>query len=171
MAKNQQLPLAPTEISGVCGRLLCCLAYEDSMYTELRKSLPKVGSKIQVEEGEGVIRGLNILKQTIIVELPETRTRVEMPLPGQEGAQETSPKTGSQHLLSKQPDPGQDQTRGDPRTEAKQPQANRHLPLNPPHSKQVPNHLKNQKSAGGPAHALKEEKTNLRKLRLVLIHP
>jgi cell fate regulator YaaT (PSP1 superfamily) len=100
MAKNQQLPLAPTEISGVCGRLLCCLAYEDRMYTELRKSLPKVGSKIQLEEGEGVVRGLNILKQTVIVELPETKMRVEMPVPGQEDAEEgaqseTSPRPES----------------------------------------------------------------------------
>jgi len=78
MAKNQQLPLAPTEISGVCGRLLCCLAYEDAMYTELKKSLPAVGSEVQTEEGTGTIRGLNILKQTAIVELEETNTRVEL---------------------------------------------------------------------------------------------
>ena len=78
MAKNQQLPLAPTEISGVCGRLLCCLAYEDNLYTELRKTMPKIGSKIKLPDGPGKIRGLNILKQTIIVQLEETGTRVEV---------------------------------------------------------------------------------------------
>jgi len=88
MAKNQQLPLTPTEISGVCGRLLCCLAYEDGMYTELRKSLPKVGSKVDTEEGAGIIKGLNILKQTIIVELEANGTRVEIATAPPEKAQD-----------------------------------------------------------------------------------
>ena len=80
MAKNQQLPLAPTEISGVCGRLLCCLAYEDSMYTDLRKGLPKVGSKIQTDGGSGTIKGVNILKQMVIIEVKEAGTRMEIAL-------------------------------------------------------------------------------------------
>ncbi|MEM7031134.1 MAG: stage 0 sporulation family protein [Chloroflexota bacterium] len=78
MAKNQQLPLAPTEISGVCGRLLCCLAYEDSMYTELRKSMPKPGRTVQTEEGIGRIKGVNILKQTVIVDFEEQNMRTEL---------------------------------------------------------------------------------------------
>ena len=80
MAKNQQLPLAPTEISGGCGRLLCCLAYEDSMYIELRKSMPKPGKTVQTEEGIGRIKGVNILKQTVIVELEEQNLRTELPI-------------------------------------------------------------------------------------------
>jgi hypothetical protein len=91
MAKNQQLPLAPTEISGVCGRLLCCLAYEDSMYTEIRKTLPKVGSKIQTGNGQGVVKGVNILKRTLIVDLGQDASRTEISIddinqPGDENA-------------------------------------------------------------------------------------
>ncbi len=78
MAKNQDLPLAPTEISGLCGRLLCCLAYENDMYTELRRTLPKVGTQVETEHGPGKVKGLNILKQTVIVETAEA-TRVELP--------------------------------------------------------------------------------------------
>ncbi len=79
MAKNQQLPLAPTEISGVCGRLLCCLAYEDNTYTEIRKTLPKVGSRVETPQGFGKIKGLNILKESAIVQL-EDENRVELPV-------------------------------------------------------------------------------------------
>ena len=78
MAKNQRLPLAPTEISGVCGRLLCCLAYEDKMYTDLKKGLPKVGATVETEGGLGVIKGLNILKQSVIVEIPDADGRKEL---------------------------------------------------------------------------------------------
>jgi len=78
MAKNQQLPLAPTEISGLCGRLLCCLAYEDELYTEIRKTLPKVGSTMETKEGMGVVKGLNILKETVIVEVEGSGTRLEI---------------------------------------------------------------------------------------------
>lgn len=76
MAKNQQLPLAPTEISGLCGRLLCCLAYEDEAYKTLRKDLPRIGSAVETPEGEGKIRGLNILRQHVIVAL-DGGSRVE----------------------------------------------------------------------------------------------
>ncbi len=88
MAKNQQLPLAPTEISGACGRLLCCLAYEDDTYKEIRKQLPKVGTHVtHMEHGKGVIKGLNILKEHAIVDF-EGSGRIEVAvetllLPGQ----------------------------------------------------------------------------------------
>ncbi len=91
MAKNQQLPLAPTEISGACGRLLCCLAYEDDLYKEIRKRLPKVGTHVtHTEHGRGIIKGLNILKEHAIV-MFEGGTRLELPveellLPGQKPA-------------------------------------------------------------------------------------
>ncbi len=79
MAKQQGLPLAPNEISGVCGRLLCCLAYEDEFYTEVRKTLPKVGSRVKLKQGqEGVVRGLNILQETVLVEIEAEDTHVEV---------------------------------------------------------------------------------------------
>ncbi len=92
MAKNQQLPLAPTEISGACGRLLCCLAYEDDTYKEIRKRLPKVGTHVvHAEHGKGIIKGLNILKEHAIV-MFEGGVRTEVPvdsllLPGQKPAE------------------------------------------------------------------------------------
>jgi cell fate regulator YaaT (PSP1 superfamily) len=74
MAKQQDLPLAPSEISGVCGRLLCCLAYENDLYAELKKSLPKVGSEVKTSHGSGVIVGLNVLTESVLVELPSEQT-------------------------------------------------------------------------------------------------
>lgn len=80
MAKNQQLPLAPAEISGACGRLLCCLSYENETYVEIRKTLPRNGTRVKEEtHGYGVIRGLNILKQSAIVKF-EDDTRAEFPV-------------------------------------------------------------------------------------------
>ena len=48
MAKNQKSTLDPSKISGMCGRLLCCLRYEDEVYTELRKNLPKRGKRVRI---------------------------------------------------------------------------------------------------------------------------
>ncbi|MFQ5612100.1 MAG: stage 0 sporulation family protein [Anaerolineae bacterium] len=78
MAKQQSLPLAPSEISGLCGRLLCCLAYENEMYADLRQTLPNVGAKIKTPEGVGVVRGLNILSQAVIL-MMDSGTMVEVP--------------------------------------------------------------------------------------------
>jgi cell fate regulator YaaT (PSP1 superfamily) len=70
MAKQQDLPLAPSEISGLCGRLLCCLAYENEQYADFKKTLPKVGTQVVTPQGEGVIVGLNVLTESALVELP-----------------------------------------------------------------------------------------------------
>jgi cell fate regulator YaaT (PSP1 superfamily) len=70
MAKNQSLPLAPAEISGLCGRLLCCLAYENEQYHEIKKTLPKVNSQVKTSEGfVGIVRGLNVLKETLLLKI------------------------------------------------------------------------------------------------------
>ncbi|MBF0295913.1 MAG: hypothetical protein HQL96_12055 [Magnetococcales bacterium] len=59
MAKNQDLSLTPEGISGVCGRLMCCLAYENDVYLELRKGLPKVKSRVTLPDGrEGMVRAV-----------------------------------------------------------------------------------------------------------------
>ena len=63
MAKNQNIALNPSKINGVCGRLLCCLKYEDSAYTCARKEMHKIGDKIETEHGVGTVQGLDILKQ------------------------------------------------------------------------------------------------------------
>ncbi|HOB26013.1 MAG TPA: regulatory iron-sulfur-containing complex subunit RicT, partial [Bacilli bacterium] len=59
--KNQGLALNPSKINGLCGRLLCCLAYEDDVYTENRSELPKIGQKLKTYDGEGTVVGLDVL--------------------------------------------------------------------------------------------------------------
>lgn len=71
MAKEQNLALNPTKISGLCGRLMCCLSYEFPVYLELKKDLPKVGKKIVTKAGRGKVVRQNVLSQTITVELEE----------------------------------------------------------------------------------------------------
>ncbi len=62
MAKNQGLHLNPTKISGLCGRLMCCLAYENDYYAEAYKKVPKVGSTVGSPEGDGIVVSNNMLK-------------------------------------------------------------------------------------------------------------
>jgi cell fate regulator YaaT (PSP1 superfamily) len=75
MAKNQGLPLNPSEISGVCGKLLCCLAFEDGQYAEMRAGLPKVGARLVSAVGRGVVVEVNVVSGTVTVEW-ETGSRV-----------------------------------------------------------------------------------------------
>ena len=69
MAKVQNLSLNPTKISGVCGRLMCCLKYENDTYIELKKGMPDVGERINTPEGMGVVTDSNILESKIKVRL------------------------------------------------------------------------------------------------------
>jgi cell fate regulator YaaT (PSP1 superfamily) len=71
MAKNQNLSLNPTKISGVCGRLMCCLGYEHDIYEEFRKQLPKVGKTVKTQKGDGVVLKHNPLAETIFVKVDE----------------------------------------------------------------------------------------------------
>lgn len=68
MAKNQQLSLNPSKISGICGKLLCCLKYENETYVELMKRLPDVGNRVLTEVGEGRVRSINMISETLMVE-------------------------------------------------------------------------------------------------------
>jgi cell fate regulator YaaT (PSP1 superfamily) len=79
MAKEQELPLNPSKISGSCGRLLCCLVYEHEQYRELRGQLPKVGQTVSTPVGVARVAGLNVLKQSVILRLEEGYATLEMP--------------------------------------------------------------------------------------------
>ena len=68
MAKEQNLALNPTKISGICGRLMCCLSYEVENYIRTKRSAPRPGTCIETEQGEAVVTGLNVLRQVLIVE-------------------------------------------------------------------------------------------------------
>lgn len=67
MAKNQNLSLNPVHITGLCGKLLCCLRYEDDMYTQSKKGMPKESSIITAKEGSGKVLSVNILERTVRV--------------------------------------------------------------------------------------------------------
>ena len=69
MAKDQNLSLNPTKISGACGRLMCCLKYENDFYEEARAQLPDLGDKIVTPEGKGQVIGLNILDISMQVKI------------------------------------------------------------------------------------------------------
>jgi len=69
MAKEQNLPLNPTKISGLCGRLMCCLGYEHQCYKESMKGLPKEGQRVKTEKGPGKVIGVNVLKRIVTAEL------------------------------------------------------------------------------------------------------
>ena len=71
MAKNQGLSLSPTKISGLCGRLMCCLGYENSTYEEILSRLPKLNSQVEVKSGKGTVVYLDILRERVSVKLPQ----------------------------------------------------------------------------------------------------
>jgi len=68
MAKMQKATLDPSKISGYCGRLKCCLRYEDKTYTELKKRLPKKDTRVKTQHGEGKVVDSQILTQLVVVE-------------------------------------------------------------------------------------------------------
>ena len=87
MAKEQNLPLNPTKISGLCGRLMCCLTYEYDTYLELKKDFPKCGRTIITSLGPVKVLRQNVMEGTVIV---ETQEREEKSLPISELSREGS---------------------------------------------------------------------------------
>lgn len=69
MAKDQNLSLNPSKISGACGRLMCCLKYEQVSYEELNKNLPREGDIVKCPSGEGEVLSVNVLRQLIKVDI------------------------------------------------------------------------------------------------------
>jgi len=78
MAKEQDLPLNPMKISGVCGRLLCCLSHECEQYHIMKEKLPPIGQRVTTPMGVATVVGGNPLKETVIVQL-ESEATVELP--------------------------------------------------------------------------------------------
>ena len=110
MAKVQGLSLNPGKISGLCGRLMCCLSYENEYYAEAFKKMPKVGSVVATPEGNGTVISDNMLKMTVRVKIEKDgslvyrdfpvedirfKSKKEEPLPEEEGeelpAEESAP--------------------------------------------------------------------------------
>lgn len=74
MAKQQNLSLNPSKISGVCGRLMCCLSYENAFYDTFRKGLPKPGKQIMTPQGQARVQSHNPLKASITIQFRDGKT-------------------------------------------------------------------------------------------------
>ena len=81
MAKVQNLSLNPTKISGICGRLMCCLKYENDIYSELKKGMPNVGERVRTPDGTAVVTDVNILENLV-------KTRLVLEEPSEENDNE-----------------------------------------------------------------------------------
>jgi cell fate regulator YaaT (PSP1 superfamily) len=100
MAKDQGLVLSPTKVSGQCGRLKCCLVYEQAGYAELRKGLPKLGKRVIAARGEGRVVEVDVLRQRIRVSygpgdtevLPATEVKPMFPSGNQPHARDPEPE-------------------------------------------------------------------------------
>ncbi len=71
MAKEQNLSLNPSKISGNCGRLMCCLKYENEVYEEKLEKLPNIGAIVKTEDGEGEVDNIETLKEVVRVKLKD----------------------------------------------------------------------------------------------------
>jgi cell fate regulator YaaT (PSP1 superfamily) len=69
MAKEQNLSMNPAKISGCCGRLMCCLKYEQEAYEDAHSRMPRPGHLVMTPEGPGMVEGINLLKETVTVRL------------------------------------------------------------------------------------------------------
>ncbi|MEA3223383.1 MAG: regulatory iron-sulfur-containing complex subunit RicT [Thermodesulfobacteriota bacterium] len=79
MAKDQNLTLNPNKISGICGKLKCCLAYEEEAYSDLINNLPKPGKKVYLDQGVCTVVSINVMNQSFIARTPERRFIKAMP--------------------------------------------------------------------------------------------
>ncbi len=78
LAKQQDLPLDPDSISGVCGKLLCCLAFEAPVYADIQKDLPRLNAKVMTTMGKGKVKRVHTLKRRLMVWLEDSEEMVEM---------------------------------------------------------------------------------------------
>ena len=74
MAKNQGLSLNPAKISGMCGRLMCCLSYENDYYAEAAKKVPKMGEIVSTPDGSGMVVNVNMLKMQVRVKIEDKKS-------------------------------------------------------------------------------------------------
>lgn len=100
-AKDQGLVLNPSKVSGQCGRLKCCLVYEQETYAELRKGLPKLGKRVVTEQGEGRVVEVDVLRQRVRVSLVQGDMQVF-------AAHEVRPMFPPQQQGQKRPGPDPD---------------------------------------------------------------
>lgn len=78
MAKDQNLSLNPAKLSGVCGRLMCCLNYENDFYVEAKRLMPELNSQVIYDGNSATVVGYNVCKKTVIIEFPFSKARTEV---------------------------------------------------------------------------------------------
>ncbi|HEV7465997.1 MAG TPA: regulatory iron-sulfur-containing complex subunit RicT [Candidatus Dormibacteraeota bacterium] len=78
-AKEQGLPLNPAKLNGMCGKLKCCLVYENDQYVELKSKLPRPGQIVEVAEGSAVVRDINVPRELVSVQLEATGAVLAIP--------------------------------------------------------------------------------------------
>ncbi|GCE48422.1 cell fate regulator YaaT (PSP1 superfamily) [Thermosporothrix hazakensis] len=88
MAKEQGLPLNPTKISGVCGRLMCCLAYENDNYIQAKQQMPQIGTMLDTPSGPGKVVSVNVPKNSVEVML-ESGVTIQVPVDEQSSSQKS----------------------------------------------------------------------------------
>ncbi|HVA21012.1 MAG TPA: regulatory iron-sulfur-containing complex subunit RicT [Candidatus Micrarchaeia archaeon] len=79
MAKEQGLPLNPSRLNGMCGKLKCCLQYENEQYVDLRRRLPPVGSAVELEGQAGTVADVNMVREQVLVTITESGSVVAVP--------------------------------------------------------------------------------------------
>ncbi len=79
MAKEQGLPLNPTRLNGMCGKLKCCLQYENEQYVDLKRRLPRPGSQLQLEGGSAVVTEVSLVRDQVLVTMTESGTVLAVP--------------------------------------------------------------------------------------------
>jgi cell fate regulator YaaT (PSP1 superfamily) len=79
MAKDQELSMTSGRITGLCGRLRCCLAFEHPLYKSFRDRAPRVGRQVETPEGVGIVTGYTVLEDTCTVEFGDER-KVDLPI-------------------------------------------------------------------------------------------
>jgi cell fate regulator YaaT (PSP1 superfamily) len=80
MAKDQELPMNPGRITGLCGRLRCCLAFEHPLYRSFRDRAPAVGKRVVTPHGKGVVRSYEVLRDACVIEMDGERQMLELKL-------------------------------------------------------------------------------------------
>lgn len=82
MAKNQGLALNPTKINGLCGRLLCCLTYEDNEYLRCNEDMPEIGEYVETDKGKGQVISKDILNRSYKVLVNDEKVDITLDCPG-----------------------------------------------------------------------------------------
>ena len=83
MAKEQGISLNPIKISGMCGRLMCCLNYEQKIYSDILKEMPRIGSYVKTPQGNGIVKDFNLLEKELEVQLDSNKDGVPLKIEAQ----------------------------------------------------------------------------------------